>query len=776
MADDNISAAPGRGPKTASEEKMSEKISEKKINDDDAIEVASITANSIIEDAAKPYIPADDEVVIDPRLIDYPIPLVAKTVDLHNDFDEPILTFRFWLLTTFWVVVGCAISTLYYFKPYYQDLGSFTVQLLSWGMGDAMARYLPTRKFSIFGWQFSMNPGPWNAKEHALIVVAYWGSCYTAYGLGPLSALELYYDRKINPGWGICFLLTSQMLGYGFVGLFRDILVRPPKIFYPGVLPNVQLFNAMHKNPSVTSKSIKFFAIVGCATFCYQWLPSMLFPMLSSLPVLCYMAHGNWKGFLAGSGYYGFGILDFSLDWNYISFFSPLYIPLWSNASQIGGALIACWLIYPILYFCNVLGAQTYPPMSSDTFDTTGNSYDVSAVLTPQYTLNQTAMDAYSQPRWSTSYAMNFFFGFACSTGAILYSILFYGKDSYQAVVNAWKNRRSDYDDPYLKLMSRTARVPHWWYLVILGLCMALSIGCLYGADLGLPWWGFIVICIISIICTFPNGILYGIAGMQVGMSYLAEILSGAMFSGNPSAVLACIVYSSQLLVQNINLTSDYKFGFYMKIPEKHMFVAQIYGTLLGPFINYGVMRLVIDKIGKDVLVGNVASNAWDALQTRNYYSLSVIWGIIGPKVLFAKGSEYNWIYYAFFIGPALVGLVYIVHHFKPHWELETRFNPVVIMYGATLFPVYQTTNLMTSGLLAMFFMGYMLRYHPAWFRKYNYLLGIGLDSGTQICSTVIMFAINLTNTAMPYWWGNNAIAIDRCFPPADLPINALND
>ena len=243
---------------------------------------------------------------------------------------------------------------------------------------------------------------------------------------------------------------------------------------------------------------------------------------------------------------------------------------------------------------------------------------------------------------------------------------------------------------------------------------------------------------------------------MQVGMNYLAEILAGAMFSGNPSSVLACIVYSSQLLVQNINLTSDYKFGFYMKIPEKQMFIAQVYGTLLGPFINYGIMRLVLDNIDKDVLLGNVASNAWDALMTRNYYSLSVVWGVIGPKVLFADGSPYNWIYYGFFIGPALVGLVYLVHCFKPQWQLETRCNPVVILYGATLFPVYQTTNLMTSGLLSLVFMGYVLRYHPAWFRKYNYLLGIGLDSGTQICSTVIMFAINLTNTAMPFWWGNN--------------------
>jgi hypothetical protein len=32
----------------------------------------------------------------------------------------------------------------------------------------------------------------------------------------------------------------------------------------------------------------------------------------------------------------------------------------------------------------------------------------------------------------------------------------------------------------------------------------------------------------------------------------------------------------------------------------------------------------------------------------------------------------------------------------------------------------------MTSALVSLFFMGYMYRYHPVWFRKYNYLLGVG--------------------------------------------------
>lgn len=153
-------------------------------------------------DTTEIYVPDDSEEFIDPRLRDYPIPLVAKTVDLHNDFDEPILTFRFFFLATFWVVVGDAIATMYYFKPYSSTLTSYAVQLLSWGMGSFMARYLPRRSVRVFGWSFSLNPGPWNAKEHALIVVAYWGSvrlcAFRPFGLSPfvfspLSFLLLFF-------------------------------------------------------------------------------------------------------------------------------------------------------------------------------------------------------------------------------------------------------------------------------------------------------------------------------------------------------------------------------------------------------------------------------------------------------------------------------------------------------------------------------------------------------------------------------------------------------
>ena len=99
-----------------------------------------------------------------------------------------------------------------------------------------------------------------------------------------------------------------------------------------------------------------------------------------------------------------------------------------------------------------------------------------------------------------------------------------------------------------------------------------------------------------------------------------------------------------------------------------------------------------------------------------------------------------------------------------------------MLLYGGTLVPVYQTTNLLTTFLLSLTIMGYVYRYHPVWFRKYNYLLGVGLDCGTELLTTVMTFGISLPNASMPFWWGNSASGYTgRCFPPSTLPPAAHN-
>lgn len=84
------------------------------------------------------------------------------------------------------------------------SLTSYAVQLLSWGMGSAMATYLPNRSFNTFGDQWSLNLGPWNAKEHALIVVSCWGSVSTGAVFLQLSANSSKVLYRVRPRPSLC--------------------------------------------------------------------------------------------------------------------------------------------------------------------------------------------------------------------------------------------------------------------------------------------------------------------------------------------------------------------------------------------------------------------------------------------------------------------------------------------------------------------------------------------------------------------------------------------
>lgn len=464
--------------------------------------------------------------------------------------------------------------------------------------------------------------------------------------------------------------------------------------------------------------------------------------------------------------------MDFSLDWNYIGFLSPVYTPLWSSLNSGLFAVFCVWLLYPALYFSNFMNAQDFAPMDTGTYLKNGSSYDVTAIVNADYTLNQTLLAEYGDPHWAPSYVFTWFWTFAALTASMTYAILWYGKSGWNDFKEAWKNQRSDYDDPYLKLMSFQKRVPHWWYLSLLAACTAIAFAQAYEGNMKIEWWGLIVIAMFSFIFTWPNGILWAVANIQIGMGSFSDVIAGLMFPGKPAAVLTAYTYGYTVLEQNLNLISDYKFGFYMKIPEREMFWGQVYGTLLGPFINYAFMALIIDR-ERPYLIGQRSSLAWDAVNSRAYFSSSIIWGILGPKRFFTE--SYPFVYYAFLLGPLAVTAVWLVQKYKPKWQLEYWFNPTLIFYGGMLFPKYQTVNLMTSLLACILFMGILPRYAPVWWRKYNYLTGVGLDCGTQLMSLMVIFVVNLPNLSFPAWWGNNADAYDRCFPPADLPVNALN-
>lgn len=61
----------------------------------------------------------------------------------------------------------------------------------------------------------------------------------------------------------------------------------------------------------------------------------------------------------------------------------------------------------------------------------------------------------------------------------------------------------------------------------------------------------------------------------------------------------------------------------------------------------------------------------------------------------------------------------------------------------------------------------WLRRYHPGWYRKYNYILGGALDGGAQFTIFILSFAVFGASGAdkpFPTWWGNPGKGnIDYC-------------
>ncbi|SMQ48424.1 unnamed protein product [Zymoseptoria tritici ST99CH_3D7] len=711
------------------------------------------------------------EVLADPRLVNYPVQLVARIVDLEDDFDEPVLTFRFWILTTFWGVIGNIVGTIFEFKPFAGSLPSTAVALFSWGMGATMAKYLPTRTFKFFKWKWTMNPGPFRIKEHVMIFMSYGVASEISYALEALCALQLWYGREPSPFWDIMYLMTSGFIGYGLAGLLREHLVSPPAFYYPLWLPYVAFFNGMHKDSAKAKQGIRAFWIAACVIFVWTWFPQLIIPVLSAMPLVCWMGHGNAKAYVLGSGNYGFGILSWTLDWNWIDPYVA-QLPLWVTITSYSGLLFAGWFLYPILYYSNAFDSLSYGAMSTRVYLGNGSAYPTTDILTPQLRLNGTAFEEVGPPHWSTSYIFRFFFGFTAFAASLMFAALYYGQEAWRISKANWKGDLVEYNDPYLALMAKYPKVPRWWYYAILVLSIGLSMLTFYMGGFQLPWWGFVIFFIMCIIVTYPNGVLVAITGDSPGDAMLTDLLAGLLFHGNPMAVMSCMAYANPILSHCIGLLASFKLGIYMKIPETSMLIGQLYGQLLQPLVNYGIMRMIFKTVDMDILKGYKESVNWNALGTRAWYSASVLWGVIGPQRMFGPDSEYPFIYYGILIGFGLVLATWLIQRWKPHWNTVEWMNVPTFFNGMNGIPVSPMTGPFPSLILGLISMGYLYRYHAVWWTKYNYLLGLGLICGTAIQGVFQTFAISVPGLSFPEWWGNNVDYPDRCFPPNDdLPV-----
>lgn len=166
----------------------------------------------------------------DPRVKDIP-EYVKRVVSFSDDPLLPTLTFRYFVLTIFFVAPGAFMSQLNSYRTTYAPYSVFFVQIASSYLGEWLARILPATqiRFPFTKWGFNLNPGPFSVKEHVLITISAASGATYNLGYTPISMAELYFDYRVNPAVAIFFMLAIVWVGYSYAAIARQFLIYDPQ-------------------------------------------------------------------------------------------------------------------------------------------------------------------------------------------------------------------------------------------------------------------------------------------------------------------------------------------------------------------------------------------------------------------------------------------------------------------------------------------------------------------------------------------------------------------
>lgn len=174
----------------------------------------------------------------------------------------------------------------------------------------------------------------------------------------------------------------------------------------------------------------QFFLIAFTCSFAYYVFPGYLFPMLSSISWVCWIFPASVLVHQLGSGLHGLGIGAIGLDWSSISSYlgSPLASPWFATANVAVGFVLVMYVITPVAYWLNVYKARTFPIFSDGLFTSTGQSYNISAIIDPNFRLDIDAYEREGPLHISTFFAINYGVNFACLTATVVHVLLFNGR------------------------------------------------------------------------------------------------------------------------------------------------------------------------------------------------------------------------------------------------------------------------------------------------------------------------------------------------------------
>jgi OPT family oligopeptide transporter len=272
-------------------------------------------------------------------------------------------------------------------------------------------------------------------------------------------------------------------------------------------------------------------------------------------------------------------------------------------------------------------------PMSIfSAFDNTGAPYNLTAVITNN-TFDLAKYEQYSPMFLPITYAVSYGTIFATYTAVVVHTFLWYRHD----IIRQLRRSLKDETDIHAHLMSKYPEAPRWWYIALGVFSFVVGVIGNEICHTGLPIWAFLVSLIFAMLFVVPLGIIQAITNQQIYLHVMSELIMGYMAPGRPLATMVFKMIGGNTVQQAVTFSGDLKFGHYMKIPPRLVFIGQVFASVVALFSAIVAQQWALDNIPDICLPDQKAQFVCPNLNT--YMTSSVIWGGIGPKRFFSHGA-----------------------------------------------------------------------------------------------------------------------------------------
>ncbi|KAH8647651.1 oligopeptide transporter 2 [Xylariales sp. PMI_506] len=712
----------------------------------------------------------------------------------YDDPDEACESLRAYVLGFFWVCVCTAINTFFNPRQPGISIPGQVVQLLLVPMGRCAALILPDWGFTILGTRYTLNPGPWTAKEQLFAtIITQANSIGNFTGLLVMRLPIFFNQRWVTYGFSICLAFANQIYGLGMAGILRRLSVYPQEAVWPSVLPvlalNRTLINAENKRETINGwKMTRYacFLIFSAGFLVYYWIPDEFFQALRLFNWMTWISPNNMNLAVVTGSYGGMGFNPWSSFDPNTSGSQTMNAPFFAQFQQyvmraLGGIVIL------IMYYTNAFWASYLPINSNGAFNNKGESYNVTAVLNSDNQLDVNSYKTYGPPYYAVANLFVMGCTFVYYTFSIVYVFTKYWRPLKKAlwgmIINTIRRQSifTGFEDGHTRMMRRYKEVPEWWYGIVFTFGFAISIISVTAWPSQTPWYSILGVTGIGALLTIPWVIIESIASTGISLGQIWQVLPGAWWPGRPLPQLVILMLGGAFEQLAGGFTQDLKYAHYAKLPPRAVFRGHIASCFVNCFIYCAILEVMVVYFNEDNTLCQWDNKEYMVCNYANsVFSSAIFYGAFGTNNMFKLYPILPW---CFLIG-GILGVVWVVSEkvlprvrqrllermdekqsdsfdrylWNPAVAIFSTLHPAIALSGALNWAGNNNLTYATLGIyLAWFFQYYLKRRYTAWWGKYSYLIFAGLNVGVAISGLIVtlVFSFGAGKNTSFKWWGN---------------------